>query len=226
MQRIERTEGIVIKCKDLTETSQLVWLYTKNHGKCKVVAKGSRKRSKRFKSKLDLFSQNEMVFYYHPKNDLHTLSEYEVIDPFTEIRSDISKMAVASYMIELLDSLVGIEDPNLKIYSLVFNSLKWLGETDKLWFLKIIFEIKLLHYSGEFKVPDDVSKGVYAIIKRVVQSQDVDTLKKLKVSDFQLKELKDVIGLIVDYSVGKRLKSLDFLEEVCEPEMSNNFIRA
>lgn len=215
MPEIKKTEGIVIRCKDLTETSQLVWFYTKDFGKLKVVAKGSRARTKKFKSKLDLFSQNEIVFYINPKGELHTLTESEIIEPFTEIRTDIAKMAVASYIVELLDNSVAIEDPGKEIYSLVMSTFKWLKRTEEIDFLKLVFEIKLLQYSGTLPEPEGISKGASAIVRKVVQTGNFDSLRKLKVSRSQLRELKKVIGLIIDYSVGKRLKSLDFLEEVC-----------
>ena len=218
MPKIERTRGIVIRCKDLTETSQLVWFYTKDFGKLKAVAKGSRARTKKFKSKLDLFSLDEIVFYQNPKGELHTLSESEIVEPFTEIRSDIKKMAVASYMVELLDTSLALEDPSTEIYSLVVNMFGWLVTTEELGFLRLVYEIKLLQYLGTFPEPEGISKGASAIVRRVVQTGGIDSLKKLKVSESQLQELKSAIGLIVDYSVGKRLKSLDFLEEVTNPQ--------
>ena len=214
ISKIEKTEGIVIKCKDLTETSQLVWFYTMDFGKLKAVAKGSRARTKKFKSKFDLFNQNEILFYHSPKRELHTLSESDIIEPFTEIRSDISKMAVASYMVELLDNLVGLEDPDRRIYCLVVSIFKWLQEKDEINFMRLVFEIKLLQYSGVLPEPEGINKGVSAIFGKVVRTNDIGLLKKLKISKSQLHELRNAVGLIVDYTVGKRLKSLDFLEEV------------
>lgn len=214
MSKIEKTEGIVIKCKDLTETSQLVWFYTVDFGKLKAVAKGSRARTKKFKSKFDLFNQNEILFYHNPKRELHTLSESDIIEPFTEIRSDISKMAVASYMVELLDNLVGLEDPNREIYSLLLGVFKWMQEKNEIDFIKLVFEVKLLQYSGVLPEPEGINKGVRAIFDKVVRTNGIGSLKKLKISKSQMHELQTAIRLIVDYTVGKRLKSLDFLEEV------------
>lgn len=212
MATIQKTEGIVIRCKDLTETSQIVWLYTKDFGKLKIVGKGT--RSRRFKTKLDLFSLNEIVFYRNPKGELHTLKECEIVEPFTEIRSDISKMAVASYMVDLLDNSVALEDPSKEIYSLLISVFRWLGKSEELDFLRLVFEIKLMQYSGTFPEPEGISKGAAAVVRRVVDTSDIDLLNKLKVSKSQLQELRKVIGLIIDYSVGKRLKSLDFLDTI------------
>ena len=63
-------------------------------------------------------------------------------------------------------------------------------------------------------MPKHISKGADAIINRIVRSNDINSIKNLKVSTAQIKELISESGLIVDYFVGKRLKSSDFLQEV------------
>lgn len=195
---MEKTEAIVIRCKDYSETSQLVWLYTRDFGKIKVIAKGSRKRSK-----IDLFNLCDIVFY-KGRGELHTLKECVVSEPFSSIRQDLRKLAVASYMVELLDTSTPLEDPSIEIYSLVADVFRWLGEGKDPEFLRYIFEIKLMQFLGNLPKMDNVSKGVM----KILESKAID---RLKVSKDQLEELK---RLIVDYSVGKRLKSLDFLEEI------------
>lgn len=195
---MERTEGLVIKCKDYSETSQLVWLYTRDFGKIKVIAKGSRK-----KSKIDLFNLCEIVFY-KGKGELHTLKECSVLDAFIKIRQDLTRVATASYFAELLDASTGLEDPSSEIYSLVIDVFRWLAEGKNPVFLRYFFEIKLMQYSGNLPRLDNVSKGVIKIL-------ELKAIDKVKISCKQLEELK---RLVIDYSAGKRLKSLDFLEAI------------
>lgn len=204
---MEKTAGIVIKCKDYSETSQLVWLFTKDFGKIKVIAKGSRASVKKFKGKLDLFNLCDIVIYRNPKRELHTLSECDVLEYFSKIRLDLNRLATASYFAELLDASVGLEDPSSEVYSLVVDVLKWLAEGKDPIFLRYIFEIKLMQYLGNLPKINNVSKGVM----RILESKAID---KLKVSPSQLEELRKASSLIIDYLIGKRLKSLDFMEEV------------
>jgi len=214
VSNIERTEGIVIRCRDITETSQLVYFYTRDFGKLKVIVKGSRGRTKRFKSKFDLFSINEILFYHNHKKELHTLKETEMIESFQGIRSSIDKVALASYMAELADRLTPVEDPVSDIYFLLKNGFTWLSETGGVLFLRIVFEIKLLHYSGLLQGPGAMSRGSQAVFRRVLQVGDISSLKNLRVSPQQVQEFKKIVGLIVDDLLGKRLKSLSFLEDV------------
>lgn len=164
---MEKTTGIVIKCRDYSETSQLVWLYTRDFGKIKVIAKGSRK-----KLRLDLFNLYEVVFY-KSRGELHTLGEYSVLDTFDKIRMDLRRIAIASYIAELVNIFTGLEDPCREIYSLVVSAFKSLAEGKD---PRRPFEVKLMQYLGN--PPEDLDR------------------------------------LIIDYSSGKRLKSLEFLKEV------------
>lgn len=164
---MEKTIGLVIKCKDYSETSQLVWLYTKDFGKIKLIAKGSRK-----KSKIDLFNLCEIEFY-KSRGELHTLGECYVTETFDRIRRDLHRLAVASYMAELVNVFTGLEDPSSEIYFLIVSAFKNLAEGKD---PRRIFEAKLMQYLGN--LPQDLDR------------------------------------LIIDYTGGKRLKSLDFLKEV------------
>lgn len=204
---MEKTVGIVIRCKDYSESSQLVWLYTKDFGKIKVIAKGSRASIKKFKGKLDLFNLCDVVFYRSPRRELHTLSECDVLEPFSKIRLDLNRLAAASYFAELVDTSVGLEDPSREVYSLVIDIFRWLADGKDPVFLRCIFEIRLMHYLGILPRIENVSKGVM----RILASKAID---KLKISRVQLDELKNVARLSVDYLVPKRLKSMDFLEEI------------
>lgn len=170
---MESTEGLVIKCKDYRETSQLVWLYTRDFGKIKVIAKGSRK-----KSKIDLFNLCDIVFY-KGRGELHLLKECSILDPFIKIRQDLKRIATASYFAELLDATTALEDPSPQIYSLAIDVFKRLAEGKDPLSLRHFFEVKLMQYLGN--LPSEGLKG----------------LKRLS----------------IDYSIDKRLKSLDFLEK-------------
>lgn len=204
---MEKTKGIVIKCKDYSETSQLVWLFTRDFGKIKIIAKGSRTSIKKFKGKLDLFNLCEIVFYKSARSELHTVSECEVIEPFSKIRQDLHRLAVASYISELLEVSAALEDPSKEIYSLAEDVFKWLNEGKNPNFIRFYFEIKLSHFSGNLPKLDNITKGV----AKILESKSVD---KLRASPKQLEELRDLSRLVIDYSVDKRLKSLEFLEEV------------
>lgn len=211
---MEKTLGFVIKCKDYSESSQIVWLYTRDFGKIKFITKGSRGKNKKFKGKIDLFTLIEINFRKNPKRELHTLTECDVIEPFSELRNDLGRFATASYMVELLEASSGLEAPAPEIYYLVMDVFNQISKETDLVFWRCVFVIKLTKYSGHFPKMDklpELSGGTKAIISNIIDSISISNLK---VSISQVKELIKIERLIIDYSVHKRLKSLDFLEEI------------
>ena len=208
---MEKTTGVVIKCVDYRETSQIVWFFTRDSGRLKVVAKGSRGRGGKAKSKIDLFHILDMVFYRsrNQKSDLHTLGDFSVTEIFSGLREDFGRMAAASYVAELVQNVSGIEDPCEKTYDLITEVLKAIAGGKYIWFILSVFEIKLLEFSGHLPDIKGVSAGCMQVVKRIVDGRAID---KLKVSPNQMNELRGRLRLIVDGLAGKRLKSLDFLE--------------
>jgi DNA repair protein RecO (recombination protein O) len=221
---MEKTTGIVIKCKDYTETSQLVWIYTRDFGKIKLVAKGSRARTKKFQGKIDLFNVIDVVFYRSIRGDLHTLGECNISETFKAIRTDLNRLALASYMVELLEAVTPLEDPNSEIFCISIQALRWLSEDMDLKFLQSIYEIKVLQHSGSFPNIDartDISNGIKAIIKMVRVSSCVE---RLKLSPAQLDELSQLLRIIIDYSLGKRLKSLTFFNSLEQADLEPQLV--
>jgi DNA repair protein RecO (recombination protein O) len=211
---MEKTTGIVIKCKDYSETSQLVWLYTKDFGKIKLVAKGSRTRSKKFQGKIDLFNVIEIVFYKSIKGELHTLGECSVKEAFEPIRNDLNRFALSSYIAELIDAMTPLEDPNDDIFLIALQAMRNVCKGMDIKFVQSLCEIKLLHCTGSFPNIDartDISNGVKAMIKMIRYSKTAD---RVKPSPVQLDELGRILRIIIDYSLGKRLKSLTFFNNL------------
>ncbi|MBN1503911.1 MAG: DNA repair protein RecO [Candidatus Eisenbacteria bacterium] len=118
-----KTEAIVTKSLKLGETSKIVWLYTKDFGKVKVVAKAARAPKNRFGSSLELFTHSAVVFYKKDRRDLQLLSQSDALRHFRAFEADVAKFAFASAVIELLDSMVMGEEPNPGLFQLVLDAL-------------------------------------------------------------------------------------------------------
>ncbi len=72
---IQKTEGVLLKKRDLRETSLIVTFYTKDFGKISGVLKGVRGERPTASGVPQLFSLNQIVFYEKKKKDtfLHYL---------------------------------------------------------------------------------------------------------------------------------------------------------
>ncbi|HLF17380.1 MAG TPA: DNA repair protein RecO [Candidatus Omnitrophota bacterium] len=145
---IVKTEAIVLKSRDLRETSRLSVFFTKTHGKVTGVLKGIRKDHKKFGSSVDKFSVNEIVFYQYRRSDVHLISQCDLTQFFYPIRQDYKRNMAANYALELIDAIMPAEEKNEMVYGTLMHflhSLQSIEDIDKLIF---IFQVKILHLSG------------------------------------------------------------------------------
>ena len=145
---IIKTEAIVLKKQEFRETSLIVQFYTRDHGKISGILKGIRKDPRKFASTLEPFSHNEIVFYQKNHSTLHLVSQCDVRANFSNIRQNILKTAIAGLMMELVNSVMPVEDKNLEVFELAIASLKDLETTFNPEIVMMIFKFKILTISG------------------------------------------------------------------------------
>jgi len=146
---ILKTEAIVLKKYNYRETSLIVTFFSKEFGKIRCLFKGVRKDPRKIASNLVLFSHNEVIFYKKRNSDLHLSGQCDLINDFKDIRSDFKKTSLTSYAIELIDSIMPIEDKNEDVFDLLLNCLESLSiRTDDVEKIIHFFQIKVLILSG------------------------------------------------------------------------------
>jgi DNA repair protein RecO (recombination protein O) len=145
---IEKSQAIVLKRQKLRETSVLATLYTKDFGKISGVMKGVRGIQNKSVNFLEPFTHCEVVFYKNKRGGLYTISQCDLLDYFFEVRTDYQRMIHALYFIDLLDAVTQIEDNNIELFELIFESLKALSVSKNPIPVKSIYEVKTLILSG------------------------------------------------------------------------------
>ena len=134
--------------RDFRETSLIANFFTKDFGKLSGILKGIKEEPDKFASTLEPFSFNEIIFYEKRNSSLHLVSQCDLRDNFVPIRKDISKVGMASFIIELLDALMPEEDKNEEIFNLALATLSELGVNSNPDKIMIIYKIKILALSG------------------------------------------------------------------------------
>jgi len=135
---ISKTEAVVTKSLRLGETSKIVWLYTKDFGRVKVVAKGARSTKSKFGSSLELFTHSSVVFYRKDRRDLQLLSQSDSLRHFPALEKDVARFAFASACIELLETMISGEEPNPPLFQLLLDVLDCLEKCPREG-LRIVF---------------------------------------------------------------------------------------
>jgi len=146
---IQKSTGILLARQNLRETSIILTFYTPDFGKIKGIVRGVRGPLGRYGGgSLEIFAYDELVFYERRKSDIYTVSQCDLIDFFSPIREDLTRLAYAAYMVELLDSVTALADPNRDAFELLLNSLRMLAGESSAKRVARIFEIKLLNLLG------------------------------------------------------------------------------
>jgi DNA repair protein RecO (recombination protein O) len=148
--RAYKTEGIILKRSNYGEADRLLTIFTKNHGKLRVIAKGVRRITSRRGGNLELF--NHVSVYLNNGKNLDSLSEVEVFNSFSDWRTDLKAVGVAYYLCELVDKLTAEGQEHNQVFDLLKQSLSKLDECNYTN-LVVSFEKELITELG-FGIPD------------------------------------------------------------------------
>jgi DNA repair protein RecO (recombination protein O) len=144
---MEQTEGIVLRCFDVRETSKLAVFYTRDFGVLKGLAKGARKKQKYFGSSLEPFSHDYISFYKSRNSEIHLIGKCEQKNFYIGIRESILKSSLAIYWMEIVQEL--IQDKDEKLFEFLLSSLSHLEKEPVLSPLLLsFFELNLLKLTG------------------------------------------------------------------------------
>lgn len=124
--RSYKTEGIVLKRTNFSETDKILTIFTKNHGKLHLIAKGIRKTTSRKAPVLEPFSLVRL-FIANGRN-LDIIMEADMVDNFREIRKDLTKIASACQCLELVDRLAPEKQVNRSLFELLRITLSKLND--------------------------------------------------------------------------------------------------
>lgn len=126
---IVRTEAVVLRSIDYGETSQIVTLFTRDHGKLAVMARGSRRAGSRFGSTLQPMSYTQVVYYYKPSRSVQTLSESSHVRYLHGLLRDLEALGYGLRIVELVHALMQEHEQNVSVFSLLVDVLERLSRT-------------------------------------------------------------------------------------------------
>ncbi len=143
-----KDEAIVLKQFDLGEADKIITFYSKNNGKVRAVAKGTRKTKSSLSGLVLPFSYNEITVYQG--RSLARLNYATGKFSFPNLREDLMCMAYANVFAELVEK-VGLEgEADQQLFALLlisFHRLHKLKEEQYL-LISLLFKIKLIVMLG------------------------------------------------------------------------------
>ncbi|HTU19064.1 MAG TPA: DNA repair protein RecO [Gemmataceae bacterium] len=126
----EKATALVLRTTDWSESSRIATLWTREHGKVRVLAKGGRRLKSNFENALDLLTLCGIVFLRKSSGSLDLLTEAQVIQRFPRLRTDLAALYAAYYVAELLSDLTQEYDSHPLLFDEALDTLRELGGAD------------------------------------------------------------------------------------------------
>lgn len=239
---IDDIEGIIVSTHDYGEKSKIVNILTPKYGVIGAIAKGSRTMKSDLRSTTDKLSYGIFHLYYK-EGKLSNINSVDVMDSFKNIKTDISRISYASYILDLA-SQVNKQNKSADVYFMLINTLKKIDEGYDPLVLTNILELKYLGYLGVAPIIDEcatcgskdnihtlsVDRGGYVCINcyqgeplvdnktikliRMFKYLDISKIERLDVSNKIKYEINDFLDSYYDKYTGLYLKSKDFIKSL------------
>lgn len=165
-----KTEGIVIKRKNIGEADRILTIFSKHYGKIQAKAPGVRKITSRRSSHIELLNLSALTLYNSSRSQTPILIEAQTIQDFDTIKTDLKKIGFAFYVCELVDKLCPDNQENRRIFYLLketFEKLEYLqGENEVI----DEFEGKILSFLG-FMPAQYLLKNRQAFIENILEKK-------------------------------------------------------
>jgi DNA repair protein RecO (recombination protein O) len=145
----EKTQALVLRTTDWSETSRIATVWTRQFGKVRVLAKGGRRLKSNFESALDLLTLCSIVFLRKSSGGLDLLTEAQVTERFPRLRTNLPALYAAYYVAELLSDWTEDYDPHPLLFDEAVATLSCLGQADVPTGPRLVqFELVLLRELG------------------------------------------------------------------------------
>ena len=159
-----KDQAICIRDLDWSESSQLVVLLTREHGKIRGLAKGSRRASPsavaRFCGGINLLNTGQVIATTRATTQLAAITEWNLQNDAFHLRTDLQAQWLAMYAADVVNAMLADEDPHAQTFDALTQLLADLADPDAHQAALLRFQWALLVDCGlRPALDEDVSTG-------------------------------------------------------------------
>ncbi len=200
--RTFKTEGIVIKRRNVGEADRIITIFSKDHGKLQIKASGVRKITSRRSPHIELLNYVNLTLYTGKTYPI--LVEAQSKENFSTLKEDLHKVGLAYHICELIDGLCPEGQEHESVFELLKRTLVilspdgYLGEGSPMYndagdsssfdklttqndlvFIIHEFEVELLALLGYWRGSQEVAKTldtqhmIENILERKLKSRNI-----------------------------------------------------
>ncbi len=242
--KIEKVTGIVLSDTNYSESSKILNVLTKEHGKMGIISKGCRNLKSSLRSVSSKLTYGYFNIYYK-KEGLSVLISVDIINDFSNIKQDLFKIGYATFLSDLTNQVLKETSSN-EIFDLFINGLIKINDDFDPMIITNIIELKYLNYLGVMPILDCCSvcgsnkkivtissfaggylcvncyKNEYIVdektikLLRMFSYVDISKIKELNILPKNKNEINKFLENYYDRYTGIYLKSKDFLTQLRE----------
>ena len=139
-------EAVVLARRSYSEADRILSVYSKNHGRLSLIAKGVRRPISKKRGHLEVF--NQIKFQAVHGRGLDLMTEAEIIDNFSEVRKSLKKVALAYYFMEVIGRTTHEGERHPELYASILKYLRILKTARELKKLRKQFVYEILTVLG------------------------------------------------------------------------------
>ncbi|NLN07181.1 MAG: DNA repair protein RecO [Firmicutes bacterium] len=141
-----RSHALVLRTMPLGEADKLVTMLTREAGKVKAVARGSRKTKSKFSALVEPLTLGSYLL--HAGKTFYTFIQGELLKAYTGLQYDLERFAYAQYFCEICDRCLPEGEPAEAVFHLLVTALETLESDPHPARVARCFELNLLEELG------------------------------------------------------------------------------
>lgn len=195
------TTCIILGHKNFGEADKLIYLYIKELGKIKAIARGARKITSKFAGHLETTNFCKISLYFGPKNTI--ITEISSFKNFKTLRENLDKLNCALKIAEISNRVL-MENQQLENLSeLLETNLDHLAISQKPELITYSYLLKILDLAGlipDFKSINTNMETKYLKFLNFIKTNSLKHIEKIKLENEEKQELDKIFDRIIQYA--------------------------
>lgn len=124
----EKTEAVVLRGVDFSESSRIVTFLTPDRGKLACMARGVKRPKNQLAALLDTFNRLELVYYWKDSRSVQQLGDTTLLNNYDGIKTDLDKVTYAAFPLEIAYKVSHENEPSMELYATLLQGLDGLAQ--------------------------------------------------------------------------------------------------
>lgn len=194
---ITQTQVIILRSVDYQESSKILTVLSKDHGKIALIARGAKRPKNKLSGVIEIGNILDVVYYYKSTRGVQSLTEASISYATPNFRIHFDKAAIMYATLELVSQLVHENEVNTPVFKFLVRFIPWLGEEIEVQPSVFCYnQLRCAELCG-FDLDDrntDLTKEVYLNIAEGTISNAIDSELSYKLTVLQARFLKESIA--------------------------------